>query len=207
MYGNDNPVMYSDPSGEVAGVLSPGSLTGLITVLQISAAVTGSILVGAALSQLNRNFQDSRTEWEGTLTTNSLGAPGGLFGFDPSFGVGVSASVLRLRSTNRDLQGSWLIIGADYATGFFASSTKGTVKVISRSLIGPASVGDLVGVYAAGGVGLSLPGLPELEGGITLFGIAGKGVARGFSMDGESVGYEFGGGVSTGISVLAGSSY
>ncbi len=209
MYGNDNPIKYIDPSGRSADLSLPGLLGGLEVqkVLEFTAITVGAVAVGLGLNIIRRNFQNSLTDWEGTLTTNSFGLPGGLLGFDPNFGPGASISVLRLRSTNRNLQGSWLIIGADYGVGFFASSTRGSVKAISRSLVGPASLNDLTGVFASGGVGISLPGLPELEGGITLFGIAGGGIARGFSVDGESVGYEYGGGISTGISILASTSF
>uniref|UniRef100_UPI0023DF5DE9 RHS repeat-associated core domain-containing protein n=1 Tax=Argonema antarcticum TaxID=2942763 RepID=UPI0023DF5DE9 len=180
LYGNANPVSYTDPSGlfTLTDVMSGPTLGGILAGIPwahvggVVGTVAAGIGIGAGISALRSNFQNSRIDWNGEFSIASLSAPGGLLGLSPEFGSGGALGTLSLTSTS-GIEGKWLIVGATYAAGFFLSATRTPVEVISRSFIGTPGVGDLNGVFLSGSFGINIPGLSEIQGGFGRFYIVG----------------------------------
>lgn len=72
VYGNDNPVMYSDPSGETA-ITGSSAETGLVTtILKILATIGLGSAIGGGIVALRRRYNDP-VEWSGSFDLKKYG--------------------------------------------------------------------------------------------------------------------------------------
>jgi RHS repeat-associated protein len=175
LYGNANPVSYSDPSGKFS-------------------------ILDVALAGINYLERDRALEWNGRsfnagLSGEFLGLPGV---------VSATANIINLRSNwhnNTAVDGTWLLLGVGLSLSVPVSlSASPSVKVTTPSIFGN-SAAVLSGLFTSASVNIS-PGLGQSYTAYFFMGL-GYGLFSGSFMfkDNFAVGADLGFGQSTGLSI------
>jgi len=217
LYGNNNPVIYADPTGMVANIAELNVVTQMIgTLAAIPAAVPtvhlygiggtiiGSIGAAGVIANIRRR-RGTPIKWEGTLTLNTLSSPGSPadLGLGGGWGVGLGAAKLSSDPVHGpSVNGGWIIFHAAFAGGFFITSTRDPVEVIQESKHDYPEPRALQGLFLYLGGGMTTS-QEDNSLGVALFKMGqGKGKALP-GLEGESVGIGFGAGGVIGYSYLA----
>jgi RHS repeat-associated protein len=232
LYGNVNPVVFEDPSGEsaVAANFNPGLISQIVGILQaipqaqaigvggaIGGAILGAMGVSAGISAL-RGRRSGFHEWEGSIALLAQGDPTFLLlsiglGITP-FGYGntnFGLAGFKSRVAGQEIEGHYLLGFGTIAAGFYSAATIDSASAFTPKTAPLPNPYDFDGALALGSLGVTLR-VPWLNAqrsrGIGLGGFIfsmGKGFGISGGSDGFSIGYSAGAGVLIGWSKLIGS--
>jgi hypothetical protein len=230
LYGNANPVVFEDPSGEsaVAANFNPGLISQIVGILQaipqaqaigVGGTILGGLLANAGYSYL-RGRQSGWSRWEGVMGLLAAGEPTFLFlsiglGITPFGGGNANMGIASLSSecvAGTKITANYLLGFGSASVGFYANASMDTATAFSPLDAGLPNPSSFTGpfVFLSAGVTLRAPWINEsLSRGLSL-GRSGFSMGRGFGFlgggDGFSVGYSGGVGSLIGWSQQIGSS-
>jgi RHS repeat-associated protein len=108
IYGNDNPIVFFDPSGASADIALGGGSGVAITILNILAAISAGITIGSGIAALRQRYRDP-IRWDGQIQFGQ----GRGFGIDLGGGLATATSEC---SGGFVTQGKYLVLGGGTST-------------------------------------------------------------------------------------------
>jgi RHS repeat-associated protein len=193
LYGNANPISYSDPSGE----FSIAEVTATVLVFNILSVVTHS-----TVTQLISKSRNKELVWGGWVT--STGFSSELIGIPSLLATTIAGATLTSDCYNgMTTSGAWLLLGIGVSVA--APFNKSPVSLTSNSLTisSPYKLGNdvnvLSGIFNSVSLGTFLPGYGFSF--THLFMGFGYSIANPDPGQNQSIGWDFGVGITSGISI------
>ncbi|PPT10851.1 YD repeat protein [Geitlerinema sp. FC II] len=155
LYGNANPVVFEDPSGEIASILSAPVIAStlyaaLSTVYSVAAPIIGLSVGQATVSVVGQTGTNNSLEWKGDIE-----------GIDANFFVSANGGILSARALaatrifgyglSRRFSGKWMIVTGGINTGALASIAPNLAILDNKvTLTSPRAIGAHPGTFTGG---------------------------------------------------------